>query len=124
MSTILVSGVDEAAVQALTRALEADGHKVILASNGPEAYALVLSEKPAFVFLEDALAVFSGLDTSAMLRADPDIPDNLPIFIFGTVEPSRKALDQAGVTRFLAQHKLTVDLPELLGNLGGNAPSW
>jgi len=124
MSTVLVAGIDEFSVQTLTWALEAEGHKAVIASNGSEAYALVLSERPQFVFLEDALAVFSGLDTSAMLRADPDVPAGLPILVFGTVEPSRKALDQGGATAFIAKNRLTLDLPELLGNLGGNAPMW
>jgi len=58
-----------------TDILVAAGHTVLQAEDGSTAIALVKSEKPALVLMDVSLPGMDGLQTTAVLKRDPQTKD-------------------------------------------------
>lgn len=114
MGKIVVAGESGEVLGVLEAELQGEGHEVVLASNGHEAYELTLSERPQAVFLEPRMSVFDGLTTCRMIRDDPDTPPELPVFLLGGERVDPKALERAEVTEVISARHESGDLRELL----------
>lgn len=121
MATILITGEPGEPLDVLDAELAGQGHDVLVAVTGQEAYEIALREKPGAVILAARMPVFDGLTTCRMLRDDPDVPEDLPVFLLTTAEVDIKALERAGVTEALSVRHEAVELRELLARHLGKA---
>jgi CheY-like chemotaxis protein len=90
---------DDADVRALmSEALEADGHRVVLAENGKAALDLLRrGTRPVLIFLDLMMPVLSGAELLEILRAD-DALSMLPVVVISAFADSGTV---AGVKRFV-----------------------
>lgn len=123
MAKILVAGEYGAVLSVLESEIQGEGHDVVTASTGQDAYELTLSERPAAVFLGTRMAVFDGLTTCAMIRDDPETPRDLPVFLVVSDDLSPKTLEKAGVTEVIRERHEAWELRELLARYP-DAPHW
>lgn len=98
MARILVADDHAETVAMLSAELGGDGHDVLEAADGYDAYQRVLELRPDLVFLGAALPIYDGFETCSMLRADPDVPDHLPVVLLYDGDVNPKRLEQAGFT--------------------------
>jgi CheY-like chemotaxis protein len=75
MAAILVVEDDRATRALLCRTLEAQGHTVVTAEDGPEAYIMALVHKPDLILLDMVLPTMEGPDVVEQLRSDPGTRD-------------------------------------------------
>jgi CheY-like chemotaxis protein len=105
MAKILIAGSDQAALDVLSAEIAGEGHEVIAATDGREAHQLALYEAVDAVFLEVTMPVASGLETCMLLRGDPDIAPQLPVFLLSPPETDVRVWRKAGATgTFPKQH--------------------
>jgi CheY-like chemotaxis protein len=65
---------DEPSMRLLVRAtIESDQYRVMEASDGDEAWAMIKEHKPSVVLLDVQMPGRSGLDVLAMVRSDPSL---------------------------------------------------
>jgi two-component system alkaline phosphatase synthesis response regulator PhoP len=74
MKTILVVDDEPKIVQLVRDYLERAGFRVLIASNGKIALALVHTEKPDLIILDLGLPEMDGLDVTRALRKDSNVP--------------------------------------------------
>ncbi|NUM54609.1 MAG: response regulator [Candidatus Hydrogenedentes bacterium] len=117
MALILVADDHEDTIAALSAELEAEGHKVICVSSGADAYERVLADGPGAVFLGPALAIHDGYETCSMLRADPDVPERLPVLLLGDTDLDRRRMERAGATGSFPREHGSADVRELLSRI-------
>lgn len=112
MATILIATMDSRVFDILSREIMGEGHEVRWASDGKEACDMAAGAE--LVFLDAALPIFNAYEVVAMLRGDPDIPRELPIFLLGdeTVEPHQ--FERAGFTGQFRKSHSYCDVRELL----------
>jgi CheY-like chemotaxis protein len=122
MARILVADDDSTAIEVLSVALSAVGHEVIQASDGLAAYEATLEQQPRLVFLDVMMPVFDGYETCQRLRADPDVPADLPIIFLTSLDPDRRRIAEAGATDYLSKRHMVSGLQDLLArHLGPDA---
>ena len=117
MATILIATEDSLAYGVLSAEIEGEGFEVLWAQDGYEAIELTRAQKPSAVFMESKLSIFNGFEVAETLRSDPDVPADLPIYLYedDAVEPHR--FEQAGFTaQFLKKHAYQ-DIREILAPL-------
>ena len=105
MAKILIATEDSVAYGVLSAEIEGEGFEVLWAQDGYEAIELTRSEKPSAVFIQINLTIYSGFEVAETLRSDPDIPAELPIFLYedDAIEPHK--FEQAGFSaQFLKKH--------------------
>ena len=114
MANILIADDDAASLDVMVVALKAEGHEVVCASNGQEAYDMALSERPDLVFLDVMMPVFDGYEVCGRLRKDPETPSDLPIIFLTSLDPDGRRLDEVGATDYLPKHHMVVQLRDML----------
>ncbi len=114
MATILAAGEDYSALAIAAATIEGEGHRVITADNGLDAYQMVLSEKPDLAILEVTMPIFNGFETCTMILDDPEVPKDFPVILL-TVEPidSRK-MEQVGAADQLPKVHSSIELRDML----------
>jgi len=114
MATILIGTMDSQAFDSLSGEIMGEGHEVRWASDGKEACEL--APRAALVFLDAALPIFNAYEVAAILRGDPDVPRDLPIFLLGdeAVEPHQ--FERSGFTGQFRKSHSYWDVRELLSN--------
>lgn len=114
MATILIAGEDIGCLAILESELSAEGHEVITAPNGQDAYDRALGAALDAVFLELNMPVFNGYETCRLLRDDPDVPPGLPIILLTSTDVNERAMEKAGPTDRLPKRHQAWELRELL----------
>lgn len=114
MATILLATGDTGLYDVFSAEIGGEGHSVLWAVTGKEAYDLALVEKPDMVFLDVYLAVFDGLETCSLMRSDPELPANLPIVLLSDDEISAKQVGKARVTACFPKTHQVHELRDLL----------
>lgn len=117
MALVLIADDHEETSNVLSAELMADGHDVIVAATGQEAYARALSDSPDLVFLGPSLPVHDGYETCSLLRGDPEVPPRLPIILLGSTELDRRRMERVGATGSLPRGHGVSELRELLSRL-------
>ena len=124
MAKILLAGEDQTALDNMEATLSGEGHEVVTAATGLEAYETTLSENPDLVYLEVNMPIFNGFETCEMIREDPEIPKNLPLVLIADDDVPAKKMEQYEVTNQLPKNHLSVDLCEMtINTLGAKDPS-
>lgn len=122
MARILVADDDTASLDVMALALSAEGHQVICAANGQEAYEIALQEKPDLVFLDIMMPIYSGYETCELLRNDPEVPKELPIVFLTSLDADTRMLEKVGASDHLPKRHMVVELREVLAkHLGPEA---
>ena len=114
MARILAADDDAVSLATLTASLEGDGHEVICADDGLEAYELALSETPDMVFLSVSLPVFNGYETCRMIRDDPEIAATLPVVFVVSADADHLLMTQAGGTDELPSNHASFEIRDML----------
>ncbi|HIJ65854.1 MAG TPA: response regulator [Candidatus Hydrogenedentes bacterium] len=114
MARILLADDDAASLEVMVLALESEGHEVVQASNGQEAYEYTLSYRPDLVFLDVMMPIFDGYETCEMIRNDPEVSETLPIIFLTSVEVDKKKLEKVGASDFLPKRHVITQLRDLL----------
>lgn len=114
MACIVVASEDMASIEMLMAVLSTEGHEVVEAINGQDAYEEVLARETSLVFVSARLSVFNGYETCAMIREDPDIPETLPVIFIEPPEVERHQFERVGATDVLGEHYVTTELTDML----------
>ncbi|MCX5769412.1 MAG: response regulator [Candidatus Hydrogenedentes bacterium] len=121
MAKVLIAGEPGNPIEVLEAELAGQGFQVVVAVTGQEAYESVLHEKPDAVILAARMPVFDGLTTCRMLRDDPDIPPELPVFLMSENAVHAKSIERAEVTEVINPRHEASELRELLTRHLGKA---
>jgi CheY-like chemotaxis protein len=113
---LLLVDDNEDASLALSRLLEASGHTVIQAYDGPTALEVAAAYKPDAVLLDIGLPGMDGYEVARRIRQDPELAQTRLIAISGYCqEEDRRRSREAGFDHHLAK---PTNLKELLALLG------
>jgi len=122
MATILLATGDTGLYDVFAAELGGEGHDVIWATDGREAYDLALEQSPDLVFLDVSLPIFNALETCTMLRGDPDVPTTLPVVLLSDEDLDPHKIEKARATRLFPRTHLVQALRDLLAaHLGPEA---
>lgn len=114
MATILIGTMDSQAFDSLSSEILGEGHEVLWASDGKEACDL--ARRAELVFLDTALPIFNAYEVAAILRGDPDVPRDLPIFLLGDEAVEPHLFERSGFTGQFRKSHSYCDVRELLSN--------
>jgi CheY-like chemotaxis protein len=86
--TVLIAD-DEPSVRLLVQAtIEADGYRVLEASDGDEAWALIQEHRPSLVLLDVRMPGRTGLEILGSIKADADLTDTKVILLTASAQQS------------------------------------
>jgi CheY-like chemotaxis protein len=113
--TVLIADDQFALRQLLRATLSRFGLRVIEASNGSDALALVQLERPDLVLMDVGMPGMDGLEVCRTLRADPETAD-LPVFILTAraQQAEREKGLASGATVYLTKPFKPADLRAML----------
>ncbi|MBI5090817.1 MAG: response regulator [Candidatus Hydrogenedentes bacterium] len=114
MARILVANDDSLGAELLALTLTAEGHEVIPAVNGFDAYESAVHDDPDLVILDPVMPIYSGYDICEMLRNDPAIPKELPVVFMTTGNEDRRRIERVGATDTISKNYAAVELRDLL----------
>lgn len=91
----LILAVDDVAenLELLARNLQRLGHKVLLATSGPQAIEIANAKLPDLILLDIQMPIMSGFEVCAKLKADADTK-NIPV-IFLTAKTEQDSIVEA-----------------------------
>lgn len=114
MAKILIAGEDAECVDIFSAEVAALGHDVVLAVTGQDAYDLALETPLDLIFLDLQLPIFNAFETCRMMRGDPDIAAELPIFFIVKRDVDIHAIEKVGATGWIAKDHAAYEVNELL----------
>ena len=101
--------------------LGAEGYEIITASDGEEALATAVREKPDLIILDVMMPKISGFDVLDILRSTPETKDTKIIMMTALSQDSDKQRGEAlGVNKYLIKSQVTLEdvvasVKEILG---------
>lgn len=88
----------------------AENYQVITASDGEEALATAVKEKPDLIILDVMMPKISGFDVLDILRSTPETKDAKIIMMTALSQESDKARGEAlGATKYLIKSQVTLE---------------
>jgi len=117
-ATILVVDDEARNVKLIETLLQIQGYTTISASNGTEALAMALSERPDLILLDVMMPDMDGFETVARLKADPRTKP-VPVIMVTALDDRDSKLRglQAGAEEFLSKPIDRADLTVRVRNL-------
>ena len=89
---------------------ESEGFTVAVASNGEEALAAAVKEKPDLILLDIMMPRISGFDVLDIIRTTPETANTRVIMMTALSDPESKEKGQRlGVNQFLVKSQVTLD---------------
>lgn len=90
--------------------LQAEGYQVVLASNGEEALATAVSERPDIILLDIMMPKISGFDVLDIIRTTPEIANTRVIMLTAlSEETDRERGEKLGVDRYLVKSQVILE---------------
>ena len=90
--------------------ITAEGYKVVVASDGEEALAIAVREKPSLVVLDIMMPKISGFDVLDILRSTPETKNTKVIMLTALSQNiDRQKGEQLGVDRYLVKSQVTLE---------------
>lgn len=90
--------------------LQAEGYQVVLASNGEEALATAVSERPDIILLDIMMPKISGFDVLDIIRTTPEIANTRVIMLTAlSEETDRERGKKLGVDRYLVKSQVILE---------------
>lgn len=105
---------------------QADGYELAVASNGEEALAIAVKEKPDLILLDVMMPRISGFDVLDILRSTPETKQTRVIMMTALSEQTDKDRGKAlGVDEYLVKSQVTLEdvVATVKKVLGGGAPA-
>lgn len=105
---------------------EAEGYTVAVASNGEEALAAAVKEKPDLILLDIMMPRISGFDVLDIIRTTPETAHTRVIIMTALSDPeSRAKAEKLGVNKFLVKSQVTLEdiVAEVKKELSATAPA-
>ncbi|HWT24173.1 MAG TPA: response regulator [Solirubrobacteraceae bacterium] len=97
------------------------GARLVEASDGVEALAAALRERPGIIFLDYDMPRLNGIETCRRLRSDPVTADATIIMLTAMVDgPARDRARGAGADHFLTKPFSPLHLLRLVDELSGS----
>lgn len=122
MAKILLATTDTGLQDVFSAETEGEGHELLIVMDGQEAFEAGLDGEADLVFLDVNLPVFNGLEICSMLREDPTVPRELPIYLLTNDDQNAYSLEKAGVTGTFSKTHEAWQLRELLADWLRDAP--
>ena len=114
MATLLIAMEDYEGRALLAAEAYAAGFETVEAETGLEALELTERLAPDVVLLDLRLAIFDGIEACSRLRANPDIPRELPIILVAESAPDARMVERAGADDVLLRRHGREELREML----------
>ena len=90
--------------------LEAEGYEIAVASNGEEALAIAVQEKPDLILLDVMMPKISGFDVLDIIRTTPGIAHTRVIMMTAlSGENDRERGEKLGVDKFLVKSQVILE---------------
>ena len=90
--------------------LQAEGYQVVLASNGEEALATAVSERPDIILLDIMMPKISGFDVLDIIRTTPEIANTRVIMLTAlSEETDRERGEKLGVDKYLVKSQVILE---------------
>lgn len=88
----------------------AESYEVITASDGEEALATAVKEKPDLIILDVMMPKISGFDVLDILRSTPEVKDTKIIMMTALSQEGDRARGEAlGATQYLIKSQVTLE---------------
>ena len=122
--TVLVADDNEVAQRLCRRVLEKAGHRVLTASDGPEAVDLALSHEPDMILMDVAMPGMDGLEAMRQIRVQK--PGMVVVVASAhSMAGDREKFLAAGANDVLSKPFKLSDLTSMVDRLmGGGQPAW
>lgn len=90
--------------------LQAEKYEIITASDGEEALAVAVKQKPDLILLDVMMPKISGFDVLDILRSTPEIKNTKVIIMTAlNQETDRKRGEALGVDKYLIKSQVTLE---------------
>ena len=115
MPTLLIAD-DEASLRMLVSAtLASDEYRIVEASDGDEAWALVQEHHPTVALLDIQMPGRTGLDVARAIKADPSLADTYVILLTAKAQEADVAAGRAaGADQYLTKPFSPLELLSVL----------
>ena len=126
MATVLVVDDEYGIAELLEAVLVDEGHRVLTASNGKHALAIMEKEKPDIIFLDYMMPIMDGATMLSHIVADPS-HRGTPVVMMSSIPEAAVAQRCTGYFMFLRKpfsvfHVIDI-VKGLLENSAGSPPS-
>lgn len=128
MATILLVEDDSNLREIYGARLEAEGYKIASASDGEEALAASVRDKPDLIISDVMMPKISGFDMLDILRSTPETK-NVKVIMMTALgqDEDRKRGEELGADRYLVKSQVTLEdvvnlVHQLLGDGGQKTP--
>jgi DNA-binding response OmpR family regulator len=128
MAKILIVEDDISLRDVYTARLQAEGYQISTASNGEEALAVAVKERPDLIILDIMMPRISGFDVLDIIRTTPQIAHTRVVMMTALSAPEdRERGEKLGVDEYLVKSQVTLEdvvatIKRVLGE-GGAAPA-
>lgn len=110
MTTILLVEDDINLREIYAARLEAENYRVVVASDGEEALAKSVKEKPALILLDVMMPKISGFDVLDIIRSTPETKDAKVVMLTALSQASDRARgEKLGVNKYLVKSQITLE---------------
>jgi len=114
MSGVIIATRDAAIYSVLEAEITAERFEVFWAMDGQEAWEHAQENTPDMVILDMQLEVYGAFELCGMLRADPDIPPDMPIVLLLDGDISTKQVNRGGFTAMFQKPHVIISLREMM----------
>lgn len=110
MAKILIVEDDISLRDVYSARLEAEGYTVVTASNGEEALAVAVKERPDLIILDVMMPRISGFDVLDIIRTTPEIAHTRVVMMTALSAPEdRERGEKLGVDQYLVKSQVTLE---------------
>ncbi len=110
MAKILLVEDDFSLRDIYSMGIQAQGHDVVTASDGEEALAVAMRERPELIILDVMMPKISGFDVLDILRSTPETKNTKVIMMTALSQDSdRKRGEALGVSKYLVKSQVTLE---------------
>lgn len=110
MAKILLVEDDNNLREIYSARLEAEGYEIFSASDGEEALAIAVKQRPDLIISDVMMPKISGFDMLDILRSTPETKDVKVIVMTAlSQEEDRQRGEQLGADRYLVKSQVTLD---------------
>lgn len=90
--------------------LSAESYQVVVASDGEEALAIAVKEKPHLILLDIMMPKISGFDVLDIIRSTPSVRDTKVVMLTALSQKSdRLRGEQLGANKYLVKSQITLE---------------
>lgn len=126
MAKVLIVEDDQGLQEIYKARLEAEGYDIATATDGEQALAVAVQEKPDVIMLDVMMPKISGFDVLDMLRTTPETKAVKVVLLtaLGTEEDRQKG-ESLGANKYLVKSQITLEdvVAAVSEQMGGSASS-